>query len=224
MTPISQLYSPYKTSLVSFPGGVFYSPLGLPSDLKFSLLDAFRAPVVEYDGTIGSQVQQVSNFSIRKVKVLSLPVDLLNTFSEFVTAQVSALTSAFLQKSATPCGGFSYLKYESPGGHYDFHSDNGHVFTQDGITKLTFDYPCRQVSMVYYLNDDYEGGEIEVAPEGSSSILIKPKADHILLFPSDARYPHKVHPLKSGTRYAVVNWFSLEGLTDSTAPAVVKGT
>lgn len=64
------------------------------------------------------------------------------------------------------------------------------------------DYP-RRVSTVYYMNDDYSGGEIEFP---RFKVSYKPKANELLIFPSTYVYNHSVKEVKSGTRYAVVSW------------------
>jgi hypothetical protein len=56
----------------------------------------------------------------------------------------------------------------------------------------------RRVSVLYYPNDDYEGGEI-IFP--NFNISIKPKADQILIFPSSYVYSHYVTKVLNGTRY-----------------------
>lgn len=61
----------------------------------------------------------------------------------------------------------------------------------------------RRVSSVYYLNEDYEGGEIVFPRFG---ITYKPAANEAILFPSTYVYNHSVSPVISGTRYAVVSW------------------
>lgn len=61
----------------------------------------------------------------------------------------------------------------------------------------------RRLSSVYYVNDDYEGGEI-IFPR--FNIMYKPQANELLLFPSTYVYNHTVLPVKNGTRYAVVSW------------------
>lgn len=64
-------------------------------------------------------------------------------------------------------------------------------------------YP-RTMSMSFYLNDDYEGGEIEFS---RFDLKIKPNANQAIFFPSNYVYNHTVHPVTSGTRYAVVGWW-----------------
>lgn len=91
-------------------------------------------------------------------------------------------TSSSLQED------YSILKY-GPGqkfvDHVDSYDDN------------------RNISIVYYMNDDYEGGEI-VFPR--FNIKHKPEKDEMLLFPSIYVYNHEVLPVISGVRYSVVSW------------------
>jgi hypothetical protein len=61
----------------------------------------------------------------------------------------------------------------------------------------------RRMSTIYYVNDDYNGGEI-VFPR--FNIKYKPVANEFLIFPSTYVYNHSVLPVKSGERYAVVSW------------------
>jgi hypothetical protein len=82
-------------------------------------------------------------------------------------------------------------RYE-PGEWFSAHVDN------------TFGTP-RTVSMVYYPNDDYEGGELEFIHFG---VKIKPKAGQLFLFPSDYSHEHVIHPIISGVRYTIVSFFN----------------
>jgi hypothetical protein len=63
----------------------------------------------------------------------------------------------------------------------------------------------RRISYVYYVNDDYEGGEIEFT---NFKVTVKPKAHQLLVFPSSYAYRHAVHPVTAGTRYAMVQWWN----------------
>lgn len=62
----------------------------------------------------------------------------------------------------------------------------------------------RVLSSVMYLNDDYDGGEIEFV---NSNIKIKPPAGSVIFFPSNYLYVHEVHPILSGFRYSLPHWF-----------------
>ena len=85
--------------------------------------------------------------------------------------------------------GYSLLRY-GEGQEYKSHYDG----TSD--TK-------RVVSAICYLNNDFEGGEIEFTNFG---IKIKPEPGMLVLFPSNFAYRHVAHPVTSGTKYALVTW------------------
>lgn len=61
----------------------------------------------------------------------------------------------------------------------------------------------RRISTVYYLNDNYSGGEINFPRFG---IRLKPKANQMIVFPSSFIYNHSVDPVVDGTRYSIVSW------------------
>lgn len=73
------------------------------------------------------------------------------------------------------------------------------------FTNHIDDHPSyhRRVSTVYYLNDDYTGGEINFP---RFNITFKPKANQMIIFPSTYVYNHSVSPVIEGERYAVVSW------------------
>jgi predicted 2-oxoglutarate/Fe(II)-dependent dioxygenase YbiX len=85
--------------------------------------------------------------------------------------------------------GYSLLKYEE-GKEY-----KGHY---DGSTAMG-----RAISALLYLNDDYEGGELEFP---YFDVKIKPQAGMLILFPSNFAYTHIAHPVTKGTKYALVTW------------------
>jgi hypothetical protein len=66
-----------------------------------------------------------------------------------------------------------------------------HFDGQDGNADLAF-------SLVAYINDDYEGGEISFP---NHNVTVKPKAGSMIMFPSQEPYIHEVKPIISGTRY-----------------------
>lgn len=85
--------------------------------------------------------------------------------------------------------GYSLLRYRN-GEEYKGHYDGG--------TKIN-----RVTSAILYLNNDYEGGELEFPNFG---IKIKPEPGMLVLFPSNYAYRHIAHPVTSGTKYALVTW------------------
>jgi 2OG-Fe(II) oxygenase superfamily len=66
-----------------------------------------------------------------------------------------------------------------------------------GLHLDTYESPVK-FTIITYLNDDYEGGEIVFPNQG---ISLKPKAGSTLIFPTGEPYSHKVNPILSGKRY-----------------------
>jgi len=71
------------------------------------------------------------------------------------------------------------------------HNMGPHTDGYDGDTDLVF-------SLVCYLNEDYEGGEI-VFP--NQNITVKPKKGSLIMFPSQEPFVHQVNEVKAGYRY-----------------------
>lgn len=84
------------------------------------------------------------------------------------------------------------LKYES-GGFYDVHTDHAEEVP-------------RTLSFVYFINDDYEGGNLHFILEKNNVVTVEKKRNSLVIFPSNFLYPHTVEPVTKGTRYTVVGW------------------
>jgi hypothetical protein len=82
---------------------------------------------------------------------------------------------------------FNFIKYE-PGQHFMEHHDHG------------FSYNCT-LSLVAYLNENFEGGELFFRRQGINYI---PKTGDVILFPSNFMYPHQAKVVNSGTKYSLV--------------------
>lgn len=101
-----------------------------------------------------------------------------------------------------------------------------HFDQQEGDKRLRY-------SLVMYLNDDYEGGELSfnvkdgvltstdnAAAENFDSPLnkdgrvmfhIKPEAGSVVIFPSNDPYSHTAHLIKSGNKYMVPSFWLNSG-------------
>ena len=96
------------------------------------------------------------------------------------------------------------LRYR-PGGYYAPHSDADFYVKDSGSWQKVLD---RDLSMLLYLNDGYEGGEL-IFP--NFNFRLKPEAGLLVAFPSDHRYLHGAMPLVSGIRHVLVGWSSVVG-------------
>ena len=62
-----------------------------------------------------------------------------------------------------------------------------------------YGYP--QVSVLLYLNEDYEGGEFFVSKE-----MFEPNKGSAIIFPSNFMYPHEAKAVTKGTRWSIISW------------------
>lgn len=92
--------------------------------------------------------------------------------------------------------GLSILKFEE-GFHLTVHVD-------------TASAELNHIASIYYINDDYEGGEINFP---DYNLKIKPKANSLLFFPGNEDYEHEVTKILSGDRYSSSVWFQFTGST-----------
>lgn len=60
------------------------------------------------------------------------------------------------------------------------------------------DFPYYDIASLFYLNDDYEGGELYFP---NQDIKFKPKSGAAYFFPGDMNYIHGVTEIKNGIRY-----------------------
>ena len=98
------------------------------------------------------------------------------------------------------------------GGHYKGHND-GESFNME--TRQWESCMPRDVSFLFYLNDQYGGGELEFYDLG---LTIKPKKGMMIAFPSYKEFAHKVHPVTWGYRYSLVSWVGTQKNLYDTIP------
>jgi hypothetical protein len=81
----------------------------------------------------------------------------------------------------------NFVKY-GEGHHFQEHTDHGFSYNST-------------VSLVGYLNDDYEGGELYFRLQ---DLNIKPQAGDLYVFPSSFTHPHRAMPVTKGIKYSLV--------------------
>lgn len=104
----------------------------------------------------------------------------------------------------------NYLEYLQilryfPSDFYSWHSD---TYVVDGWQEENSFYMTeRKLSIVLYLNNDFEEGQTEF----TSGRLMKPKPGEGLVFPATEFYPHRARTVTSGMKYALVTWVCGQG-------------
>jgi len=189
------------------PGIVVYSNVipnseNLASDIEEGIVSSGKewipASVKEGDN---SKV----NTNTRDTSTLGIPYSgkILDDFTNFPSAFNSTLNNMFFEN-------FDKIEkdYQASFGIYTTWHDSYGILKYGVGQKFTNhidDHPDyhRRISTVYYINDNYSGGEI-IFPR--FNITFKPKANQMIIFPSTYVYNHSVSPVLEGTRYAVVSW------------------
>lgn len=67
----------------------------------------------------------------------------------------------------------------------------------------------RNFGCVFYLNDNYEGGEIYFP---NQSLSLKPKPNTLVFFPGTLEYLHGVNPITKGIRYTLTSFWTFDKL------------
>jgi predicted 2-oxoglutarate/Fe(II)-dependent dioxygenase YbiX len=97
------------------------------------------------------------------------------------------------------------LRY-GPGGYYRHHSDAYYLLPEKRAWRKAVD---RDISLLIYFNDDYEGGELDFK---RLSFRLRPRAGMLVWFPSDVRYEHMAMPVERGRRYCLASWAAVTGV------------
>jgi hypothetical protein len=71
------------------------------------------------------------------------------------------------------------------------------------------DFPWYDLGTVFYLNDDYEGGELFFPLQ---NVIFKPKRGAVYFFPGDKEFIHGVTPVTSGCRYTAPFFWTITKL------------
>lgn len=77
------------------------------------------------------------------------------------------------------------------------------------------DFPWYDLAGLFYLNDDYEGGELYFKNQG---IEFKPKPGAAYFFPGDIGYSHGVKEITSGIRYVIPFFWTIMKHTGDKKP------
>lgn len=128
---------------------------------------------------------------------------IIDLFKQTVKEVINPFYGVEISQSEVP----QLLSY-GVGGHYKPHIDGESLWkTPEGelIWKKSID---RDLSIVMYLNDDFEGGDF-IFPE--LKVRVRPEPGMMICFPSNHHYRHGVEPVTKGQRYSIVCWAQVKG-------------
>jgi hypothetical protein len=125
------------------------------------------------------------------IPLLSQAAQLSNKLDEVRDLCLSHYMSVYGDMNIINKEGWALLKYR-PGDFFNNHTDASHEY-------------LRQVSAVFYFNDNYEGGEL-IFP--FLNVTIKAKAGELILFPSNYLFVHKANKVESGIKYSAISFMN----------------
>jgi predicted 2-oxoglutarate/Fe(II)-dependent dioxygenase YbiX len=160
------------------------------------------------DAADPERVEWAVNKQIRDTQQVDLPAAIAAALSRIDDANVRAFINPFYGVEVRDREPSQILHY-GVGGHYIAHVDAETLYKDDAGLEMWEKTLDRDLSIVYFLNDDFAGGEL-VFP--ALDLIIKPEAGTLVCFPSDHHYIHGVNPVTSGHRYTIVTWMRVKGM------------
>ena len=147
-----------------------------------------KTEVEKLPSTIG--VNRSIDLDVRNVQRVGLP------FYAGVGATLTAVglntNNQIWKYNITHSNQSEFLMYDVRG-KYETHVDTFHIHSTE----------TRKLTVLLFLNDDFEGGKFYIA-NTHKRIYPEQKKGTILIFPSFM--PHGVEPVTKGTRYSVITW------------------
>ena len=186
---------------VGLPPGLLVQKLGH----KYKLKDIARRMVSTpeaVDAAVKTDAGQKKLIAGRVTGIVD-PGNMSNRVIELVrkayAKEIEPFFNCKLRSLETP----QILRY-TQGSHYRPHADSDVLDHETGAWKKVKD---RDYSLLIYLDDEYEGGEL-IFP--NFDFRLRPEAGMLVAFPSDYRYLHGAMPVLSGVRHAIVSWCAVE--------------
>jgi predicted 2-oxoglutarate/Fe(II)-dependent dioxygenase YbiX len=163
----------------------------ISSDECNKLLKKFKSELQLKPGQVANNINNT-----RKSSVAFIPS------IEIIDDKLKEVLKSLIQikgYEVTGLGPYQFTEYKT-GEFYDWHTDSSPT---DDLYKDRF---C---SIVIQLNDEYDGGYLQLKDEsGDNTIQLDKGIGTMYIFYSNIR--HRVMPVTNGVRYSLVNWVSLK--------------
>ena len=184
-----------------------------PADLAF--LDAHIARATMQDTLVSSygedgegELEWVLDRRVRDTQELELPADVRERLAQFHATAIAMHINPFFGIDVRDAEPFQLLHYGTAG-HYSPHVDAETPLRDEDDREFWEKSMDRDLSVVYFLTDDFTGGELVFPDLGVS---LRPSRGTLVCFPSDHHYVHGVVPVKEGHRYTLVTWMRVQGM------------
>jgi hypothetical protein len=155
------------------------------------IIQEYSKPEIEkLPPTIGGG--DISNIDLDIRNVQRLQLSLYAGISATLTAIGLNVNNEIWKYDITHSNQSEFLMYDV-NGKYETHVDTFHARSDE----------TRKLTVLVFLNDDFEGGKFYLANE-IKRFYPEQKKGTVLIFPSFM--PHGVEPITKGVRYSVVSW------------------
>lgn len=174
-------------------GGLQHGPKGIADGVTDNMVDELGLPAVPGEVLRGHDFTKMTD----EIKSITSKI---NEMCKDVILKIYA-------KKTTHIQGSGFVRYEV-GQSLPYHQD---WTLSEWVIK--HDLPVVHLSSVFYLNDDYSGGELLFSSKklnnyGHDIVSMKPKAGTIIFF--DALQWHASSPVVKGIKYSVTNFYTLQ--------------
>ena len=177
---------------------IIIQPNIIPQEHINQLLQLTNQPTS--NATVGSGEEKIET-KTRNTLWFPIPFPVLQNLNNAVMSCYKTFIEPKYQSTVKNLEPTQFLSYPV-GGHYIEHNDSENFENGEWVRIAN-----RDISILFYLNDNYTGGELEFTQLG---LTIKPKTGMMIAFPSYKEFAHKVHPVTSGRRYSLVTWLETE--------------
>jgi predicted 2-oxoglutarate/Fe(II)-dependent dioxygenase YbiX len=154
---------------------------------------------------VGEEVKSTIDTKARDTQTIVIPYSEITKedYSTIDAAFYTSMSNLFLE-NLSPLEKNYQNEYSVNCSWHDSYSVLKYGVGQKFVNHID-DHPDfhRRISTLYYLNENYLGGEINFP---RFNLSFKPEANQMIVFPSTYVYNHSVSPVTEGQRYAVVSW------------------
>ncbi|MBL8271205.1 prolyl hydroxylase family protein [Steroidobacter sp.] len=169
------------------------------------------SPVSSFESDpVEGEVEWVVNKQVRDTQHVKLTKAMAQKLRAIDDASIASIINPFYRVEVGEREPSQILHY-GVGGHYIPHVDAETLYKDDDGLELWEKTLDRDLSVVYFINDDFAGGELFFP---ALDLVIEPEAGTLVCFPSDHNYIHGVRPVTSGHRYTIVTWMRVLGMPE----------
>lgn len=154
------------------------------------------------------ELEWVLDRRVRDTQEVDLPPPVRERIAKIQAAANANHIDPFYGVEVRDAEPFQLLHYGTQG-HYAPHVDAETPLRDEDDREFWEKSMDRDLSVVYFLSDNFAGGELVFPDLGVS---LKPARGTLVCFPSCHHYVHGVMPVTQGHRYTLVTWMRVQGM------------